>query len=111
MLLFYAIESCRMIVPICRSNGFPQQISLAADIPGEVHAGGHNGPCPRQGEPAPPPPKRHKVAMTYVHLVLGFSSTISMNEDAILGGGFERLSDAPRDSKFQLSNAVFCSLN
>ena len=56
--------------------------------------------CPRQGA-APPPPQRHKVAMTYVHLVLGFSSTISMNEDAILGGGFERLSDAPRDSKFQ----------
>ena len=36
---------------------------------------------------APPPPKRHKVAMTYVHLVLGFSSTRRMNEDAILGGG------------------------
>ena len=50
---------------------------------------------------APPPPKRHKVAMTYVHLVLGFSSTISMNKDGILGGGFERLSDAPRYSKFQ----------
>ena len=52
---------------------------------------------------APPPPKRHKVAMTYVHLVLGFSSTISMNEDAILGGGFERLSDP---SGFKVSNTL-----
>ena len=28
-----------MIVPICQSNGIPQQISLAGDIPGEVRAG------------------------------------------------------------------------
>ena len=84
-----------MIVPICRANGFPQQISLAADIPGEVHAGGRNGNARGQrGAPPPPPPTSQggKVCHCRVQLCsFGTEIQFTNKHDAILGGWrFER---------------------
>ena len=83
--VFFLVETCRMIVSICRSNGIPQTMSVAGDIPGDVHAAAVmpvEGAAP--SPPAPRPPQRHKCA-TSLHIQ--YKDSVPKQNDATQGGG------------------------